>query len=318
MPAGSSWTMVRGTPERYDGAMGTTSPVLHAPGPESFEVICAGEPRWRAAPGHRGFAASAVSAGLLDVATMLAVTQVRVALATVLEDNSPGRTLLAEIAALGMNVGGVKLAPPVTDLVIVDASGGESCVVSDDAAVPDLEIPGRWSSRVLLLSGLSAVTSRLAACCKAARRARRDGAVVVLDVVGSLRHWAGRDARMIAMVLREADVVRCSYLDLAVIGMDSANVRRAMRPDATLVINGDGGTTVTGALGEVRVEAPRERIACERLAEACTAAICAEFARPQSVAETTAGRWHRVLRHGVPKIAGSLPLTHRPAPRARF
>ena len=120
---------------------------------------------------------------------------------------------------------------------------------------------------------------------------------MVLDVVGSLRHWAGRDPRVISMVLREADVVRGSLLDLAVIGADAATVRRAMRSHATLVLNEDTGTTATGPFGEVRVEAPRESASPRASVEGCTAAICAELARPRSVAETPAGRWRRVLGH---------------------
>jgi len=221
------------------------------------------------------------------------------------EDDRFGRTSLAEIAALGMNVGGVKLGSPVTELVVVDAAGGQSRVVSDPATAAELEIPPSWSSRVLLLSGLSAVTSRLAAFCKAARGARRNGTVVVLDVVGSLRHWAGRDPRVISMVLREADVVRCSYLDLAVIGADSASVRRAMRPNATLVVNDDSITKATGAFGEVKVKALPQSVAADVFAEACTAAICAELARPERIEETPIGRWHRILGNGTQRAATS-------------
>jgi sugar/nucleoside kinase (ribokinase family) len=284
--------------------MASASPTVVAQRGETFDVVCAGEPLWRAAGGRHGLARSAASAGLLDVARMLALTQVRVGLATVIEDDRFGRASLAEIASLGIDVGGVKLAR-VTDLVVVDASGGQSRVVSDASVTSDLEFPSSWSSQVLLLSGLSAVTSRLASFCKAARRARRDGALVVLDAAGSLPHWAGRDPRVISMVLREADVVRCSYVDLAVIGAGSANVRQAMRPNATLVINDDGDATALGAFGEVRVKAPRDSIAPEGFADACTAAICIEFARPRRVAETPASRWERILRGEAPSLLRS-------------
>src|SRR6185312_7986457 len=103
------------------------------------------------------------------------------------------------------------------------------------------------------------ITSKAAALWKAARRARREGTAVVLDVTGSLRQWAGADARMMSMVLRTADVVRCSHLALAVLGTDSPSVRRSMRPDGTLVVS-EGG-----------YEAGARR----------TAAICAKLARPR-------------------------------------
>jgi len=277
--------------------MGTEVHTIRGPRRDSFDVICAGEPRWRAAKNPRGPAGLALSAGLLNIARLLSTGQVHVGLATVFEDDHLARSSLAEIAALGMDVGGVKLVPRVdTQLIVADVSGGESFAFSETGVTQDLEIPAPWSSQVLLLSGLSAITSRLAAFCKAARKARRHGTAVVLDLVGSLRHWAGRDPRVISMVLREADVVRCSFQDLATIGMDSATVRLAMRSNATLVINDHGGTTAVGTFGEVRVKAPRESISAERLAERCTAAICAELARPHGVAETPSGRWHRILK----------------------
>jgi sugar/nucleoside kinase (ribokinase family) len=210
----------------------------------------------------------------------------------VLDDDRSGRALLAPLAALGIDVGGVTLAPPAAELVVVDAAGGQLEVLSEGGtASRDFEIPPGWSSRVLLLSGLSPVTSKAAALCKAARRARREGTTVVLDVAGSLRLWTGRDPRTISMVLREADVVRCSFMDLAVLGTDSASVRRSMGPDATLIVSDEGGTIATGPFGEVRIKGA-SRDAGDRYATA----ICADLARPRRAAESHDGRWHRVLR----------------------
>jgi sugar/nucleoside kinase (ribokinase family) len=264
-------------------------------------VICAGEPLWRAARLAGGdLAAPATSAGLLDVARMLARRALRVGLAIVLDDDRFGRSFVAEATSTGIDVGGVMLTPPAAGLVVVDAAGGQLGVLSERGTEREFEVPQAWSSRVLLLSGLSPVTSKAAALCRAARRARREGTIVVLDAVGSLRQWTGGDPRTVAMVLREADVVRCGHIDLAVLGTESASVRRAMRPDATLVVGDNAGTTATGAFGEVRVKG-RAR-AAQDAGEECTAAICADLARPQGAgarsappAETPDGRWHRVL-----------------------
>jgi len=288
--------------------------------PRSFDVICAGEPLWRASMPFLGDTQRARGSALINVTRMLTATGLRVGWAAVLEDDRRGRALLAEMAALEVEVGAVRLAPVGTDLVVVDASGALSGLVSDRGRTTQVvEIPPSWSSQVLLLSGLKPVTSILAALCKAARRKRRDGTSIVRDLAGSLRDWNGHDPRVISMLLREADVVRCSLLDLAVIGTDAQAVRRAMNSNATLVLDDDGGgATAVGTFGDVGVQASRASSATEVLAESYTAAICIEYARPRGVGETHAGRWHRVLRHEALRLAASVPLTPPPARRARF
>jgi sugar/nucleoside kinase (ribokinase family) len=283
-----------------------SGPVIEAIRPRRFDVLCAGQPVWRpmASPGD---VARVAGPALLNVTKLLAPVGLRVGLVTMLDDDRRGRSSLAELTALGVEVGAVKLASVATDLVIVDAAGGWSGVVPERARPTNLEVPPSWSSHVLLLSGLVPATSNLAAFCKAARKARRDGTVVVLDLVGSLRDWAGRDARLVSMVLREADVVRCSFVDLAVIGTDAGAVRRTMRPNATLVVDDRGGATAVGTFGEVTVEAPRTSSDAEGFADGCTAAICVELARPGRVGETPGGRWHRVLRHDAPRLAATHP-----------
>lgn len=291
-------------------------PVIKPLRPQRFDVICAGQPVWRASMPSLGEAARARGSAFVNVTKMLTQGRLHVGWATVLEDDRLGRALLAEMAAIDVEVGAVRLASVGTDLVVVDASGGWSGLVSDRGRATQVEIPPSWSSQVLLLSGLKPVTSSLAAFCKSARRARRDGTVVVLDLVGSLRDWHGHDPRVISMVLRDADVVRCSFFDLAVIGTDADAVRRAMRSNATLVLDDDGGATAVGAFGHVRVQTSRSSSAREILAECYTAAICVEYARSPGVGETPEGRWHRVLRHEAPRLAASVPLT-RPLPSRR-
>jgi hypothetical protein len=95
------------------------------------------------------------------------------------------------------------------------------------------------------------------------------------------------------MVIREAHVVRCSVMDLAILGMDSLAVRRAMRVDATLVVSDGDGTLAIGSFGDVRVDRLARR---DESTDECTAAICVDFARPKPVTESIAGRWDRVLR----------------------
>jgi hypothetical protein len=264
--------------------------------PECFDVICAGQPLWRGPmPSTNGVGRDRGSA-FVAVTRMLRESSLRVGWATVLEDDRRGRALRAAMAAIDVQVGAVTFASAASNLVIVDAVGGWSGVVSDRRDATPVDVPACWSSQVLMLSGLTPATSSLAAFCKEARRARRDGTVVVLDLSGSLRDWIGQDPRMIAMVIREADIVRCSFFDLAVIGTDAKAVRRSMKPSATLVLDDDRGATAIGAFGEVTVQASGGARATEVLAASYTAAICVEHARPRGLGETSSARWYRVLR----------------------
>jgi sugar/nucleoside kinase (ribokinase family) len=225
---------------------------------------------------------------------MLARSALSVGLAATIDDDRLGRQAVDELAALGVDVGGVTLAPAAGRLVVVDAVGGLSDVRADAGPERDFEIPSAWSAPVLLLSGVSPRTSRAAALCKAARRARRAGTCVVLDVAAGLREWAGRDARTLSMVVREADVVRSSLRNLAVLGTDAVRLRDAMRAGATLVVDDAGRTTAAGPFGEVTVRwaAP---VRPEDATDACTAAICAQLARPPRGAASPNARWHRML-----------------------
>jgi sugar/nucleoside kinase (ribokinase family) len=201
--------------------------------------------------------------------------------------------LRAELAGLRIDIGAVTLGAPAPGIVVVDGVGGELTVLAEPSSSREFEIPQEWSSRVLLLCGVSPLTPKAAALCRAARRARRSGTTVVLDAAGSLRQWAGRDPRTLSMVIREANVVRCSVMDLAILGMDSLGVRRAMRADATLLVSDGDGTTATGPFGDVRVH---QLSRADEAGDECTAAVCLDLARPQPTTQSVAGRWDRVLR----------------------
>jgi sugar/nucleoside kinase (ribokinase family) len=279
--------------------MGAISPLVQERRRATFDVICAGKPVWKIVQTPEGPTRTGVRfrSGILSAARLLTRAGLRVGLATVLDDDRLGRAWLQKAAALGIDVGGVRLSSPATSLVVVDAVGDQSCVLSEGETEHGLDVPPEWSSQVILLSGLSPVTSMAAALCKAARRARRQGTLVVLDLAASLRLWAGRDPRTILMVLREVDVVRCSFADLAVLGMDGASVRKAMRSSATLVINDAKGALAAGTFGEVRcVVEKRDGFRAQGPGDSCTAAICAEWARPCARAVSTSERWHRVFQ----------------------
>jgi 2-dehydro-3-deoxygluconokinase len=271
--------------------------------PRRFDVICAGEALLKLAPvADRRSSGMRLrpGGGAVDVALALAREGLRVGLATVLTDDELGRRSLERIAASNVHVGGVALARPRAGFLLVDSSGGAKQVPTIAEEEAPLEVPVGWSSRMMVLSGLSPVVSHAAALCKAARAARRDGALVLIDFNASLHVWVGRDPRTIRMVLREVDVARCSYADLAVLGMDVATVRGALRPTAVLVVSdGAGGAVATGPFGEVAV-APREAIPLRPrgAGDAFTAAVCAELTRPGEPGESPSSLWYRALRRG--------------------
>lgn len=270
-----------------------------------FDVICAGEALWKiAAPGKSG-TFSPGSAGLrpgggpVPVALALAREGLRVGLATVLADDTFGRGAVEKIAGSGVDVGAVSLARSRPGILRVDAGGGASPLSADVEAMPPLDVPRRWSCRVLLLSGLSPIVSHAAALCKAARAARRNGSFVLIDFNASLHVWAGRDARTIRMVLREVDAARCSLADLAVLGMDAATARAALRPSAVLVVgDGAGGAVATGPFGEVAFAPPRGVRLRDGAGDASVIALCAELLHPADPGESAGARWLRALQRG--------------------
>lgn len=258
----------------------------------TFDVICAGNAFLDVAENG-----SSVRAGRGAITTALALAshELRVGLATVLEDDTLGRALRARVAASRVDVDGVTLAPLAPGLALV--RGGARQVVSFKDERPPLAIPESWSSKVLLLSGMSPLVSHAAALCKAARAARRVGTIVVVDINARWDLWEGRDARPIRMVLREADVVWCSAQDRVGLNVDVTALRASMRPNAVLV-SGDGmaNASATGPFGEVR---PFEKGSTGALPlgedDVFTATICAELARVGHIDEMRADLWSRAL-----------------------
>jgi 2-dehydro-3-deoxygluconokinase len=271
-------------------------------GVKRFDVICAGETLWKLAdrPSPSGGMRLRPGGGAVNVALALARQGLRVGLATVLADDELGRKSVEKIAAARIDVGGVMLAARRAGLALLDASGGAKQV---SLAPPDevpLEVPAGWSSQVMLLSGLSPVVPHAAALCKAARSARRHGALVLIDFNASFHAWAGRDPRTVRMLLREVDVARCSYADLAVLGTDVATAYASLRPGAVLIVSdAEGGAVAIGPFGEVTF-VPRPVVARRPrgAGDAFTAAVCGELTRPREPGESPEALWYGALRRG--------------------
>ncbi len=260
-------------------------------------MVCAGDALLNAAERDGGFRPGG---GAINAALALAGQGLRVGLASVLSDDIGGRALLAQVAASGVDIGGVQRAKPRSDLVFV--KGGARQVVSFHEVEQPISVPEAWSSQVLLLSGMSPVVSHGAALCKAARAARRDGTIVVVDVNADWHRWKGRDSRAIRMVLREADVVSCSAQDLFGLNMDVPTLRGALRATAVLVLSdGAGRASATGPFGEVAHALDQAALfASLGESDAFSAAICSELARAGHTDEGGGALWARALHraHG--------------------
>jgi sugar/nucleoside kinase (ribokinase family) len=266
-----------------------------------FDVICAGEALWRVA-GHAGLTPSPRSVrftpggGALNAALALARRGVAVGLATAVADDPFGRALLERVVGAGIDVGGVTFASPRAGLMLFDGTGAARNLVPHRAEEQTFTVPSTWSSRVLLLSGLSPVVSHGAAVCASARAARRAGTVVVIEVSARWRLWAGHDARAIRMALREADIVVCTEEDLAVLDLDARAMRAAMRPRAVLVTTSrTTGACAAGPFGEALAPPQKELVLDpDRSGDPLVAAIAHELGRSNDPAEDL-DLWQRVL-----------------------
>jgi 2-dehydro-3-deoxygluconokinase len=266
----------------------------------AFDVICAGEALWSVDDAEPRAASSPPrlrpGGGAVTSALTLARQGFRVGLATVLDDDTTGRHLREKLTAAGIDAEGVELAQRTSGIVFV--RGGARQVVSTREQEQPVSVPAHWSSQVFLLSGMSPIVSHGAALCRAARAARRAGSGVVVDLDARWDLWAGRDARSIRMILREADVVWASAEDLFGLNMDLSAMRAALRPGAVLASSdGAGSAFASGPFGEIaRSSAGRPPPTGE--GEAFATAICAELARAGKASEDNEELWSRALRRG--------------------
>jgi 2-dehydro-3-deoxygluconokinase len=267
-----------------------------------FDVVCAGEASWAVAGLDRSRAAGRggprfrALGGAVEAALALVRQGLRVGLVSVVPDDTLGRALIDAVVEAGVDASAVSLAPPRGGIVLVERAEGRFAASREDE--PAVVVPEAWS--VLLLSGVSPLVSHGAALCKAARAARRAGTVVVVDLNVRWHPWAGRDPRILRMILREADVLWCSAEDLFGLNMDLDSVRGALRPGAVLArTDGGGRASVTGPFGEVRPSAPVEaKPGSPRARGAFATAICAELARAGHLGDRGGELWARALSRG--------------------
>jgi fructokinase/2-dehydro-3-deoxygluconokinase len=266
-----------------------------------FDVISAGEAHVRIGAMGRSNIGFVAGRGAIGTALAVARADIRVGLATAIDDDSTGRALVEQVSARGVDVGGVAFRRPDRGVVLVDAMDHADEIVPFRDEERPFTIPKAWSSAVLVLSGLTPVVSIAGSLCQAARAARRAGAVVVVAVEASPHVWRGRDARAVRMVLREADVVRYTLQDLDVLKMDALEMRAATRDEAVHVMtNTKGDALATGPFGEVERSA-RRAIRLEppdRSDDPLTTAICIALARAGEPGADRRDVWDDALAQG--------------------
>src|SRR5262249_24531530 len=87
-------------PQAYDCPHVQSRPVREKLRPETFDVICAGQPLWRGSMPSLGHVAGGASSAFINVTKMLPLSSLHVGCVAVLEDDRRGRALLAETAAI--------------------------------------------------------------------------------------------------------------------------------------------------------------------------------------------------------------------------
>ncbi|WP_437672821.1 carbohydrate kinase family protein [Sorangium sp. So ce131] len=227
--------------------------------------------------------------GAVNTATALARLGVPSGLCAALGDDAMGRGLRDELAAAGVDVGRLALGTARTGLVLVAVERGEARFqgyrqAELEARALAAALPARWQARVVHFTGIAPVRGATSALARAAARARREGCAVSVDVNARPRMWpraahvdGGRDlpdrarrlpghtssarddagVRGCFRLFEQADLVKCSAGDLAVLGTTARALRERLRAEATLVVtDGARDALVLGPGGE-RAVAPR-------------------------------------------------------------
>src|SRR4051812_10077574 len=131
-------------------------------GSRPFDVICAGEARWKLArlALDRGGIEPAGGAG--RVALALAREGLRVGLATTLDDDPAAARYEKDLEAAGVTVSTARSIRSRA-VVLVDASGEASAAESQRKEA--LAVPEGWAAKMMLLSGLSPFVPIAASLC---------------------------------------------------------------------------------------------------------------------------------------------------------
>jgi sugar/nucleoside kinase (ribokinase family) len=259
----------------------------------------------------------------VNVAIALARRGVRAGLCAGLGDDPMGRGLRDQLAEHGVDVRHVKLVAERTGLVFLErarsphlpaAAPGQTSrpsnfpqVVSyrhpeEESAALARAIPERLQARVLHVGSILPSRTMIRLLAGTMRQARRDGCLVMLDLNARPRLFRQPGDFRYRAVLKEADIVKCSVRDLAVLGLDAEGraIASLLRPSATLLVtNRAGPARALGPFGQA-LRAPRHA-AKENAAgagDAFCAGVIAAVLRRGSDKQPDARFWDEALGEG--------------------
>jgi sugar/nucleoside kinase (ribokinase family) len=224
-------------------------------------VLAAGEALWDLAAPLPFAAAESLAltpgGAAVNVALSLSRRGLSVALAAVVGADALGEALCARVAAAGVDVGLVAPILGRTELLFTDGARFVGYRAEDE---PPPRFEGAARARALLLTGILPGAEHARAFAAAARRARAEGALVMVDLNARPRMWRGRDAGEALAVVAEADVVKASVDDAAVLGLGEpvGALRAILREDAALLLTaGPAGARAVGSFGDIVGATPR-------------------------------------------------------------
>jgi sugar/nucleoside kinase (ribokinase family) len=292
-----------------------------------LDVICIGETLWDlvatgGAPLESAASFRRVPGGAaVNVAMALCRRGLSAGLCAGVGDDPMGRGLCERVAEEGVDVRHVRSGTERTGIVFVErartgqpdgareagkgAPGRFPRVVNyrrpeDESVALARAIPDRFEARGVHVGSIIPSRSMVRLLSGVMRQARRDGCLVTLDINARPRLWANARRASHWAVVGEADVVKCSALDLAVMGIGPEAMASHLRPSATLVItNGAAAARAVGPFGEV-VRAPRARRGGGALGagDAFCAGVIAAILGAGRGHSLDRAQWHEALGEG--------------------
>jgi len=225
------------------------------------DVVCVGEALWDLhTPEGTPFeeanhVALTPGGGAVNVALALLKLNVRAGLVAAIGDDPIGRALKLRLEKLGIDVTRVQASPTRTGLVFMTSKPTRVVAYrapKEEALALASALPHAFQAKIVHLSGLLPDQEHLSALARAAERAKREGAIVMIDANLRPRLWI-RDALAQAnpsAIFQEADILKVSADDLRVLGVTNPDDARSLAPIVVLT-DGPNTTRAWGPFGEI-------------------------------------------------------------------